>query len=281
MNASGSTIEIIDFKLFPQTIKGGAVGMVFGKVTHGMTANFFSELIFPYQIGDAGQPNLSLDFAIGAIRYSLASEIMVALKFLQGHVWFDDSVQFLIVGLEPLDEVQVDGWADEWDASARVDIAFYLDDLCSELQMSDQAFSQAWYYAKICHLYFSDIEIPDVAMTLGILLSQLWWKMDLEDAAVRGNANAASLEKANRVRKRISHSQSQAKNDLIASYWFEALDVHGGEVMRRDSNAAQAVYAIAARERPKVLCIKSTGEVIGSEAIRKRITALRKLGKIG
>ena len=255
--------------------------MVFGKIIHGMTANFFSELIFPYQIGDDGQPNLSLDFAIGAIRYSVTSEVVVALKFLQGHGWFDESVDFVTVGLEPFDEVQAIGWGEEWGTSTQVDLAFYLDDLCNELQTSDQAFSQAWYYAKICHLYFSDIEIPDVAMTVGILLSQLWWKMDLEDAALRGNANAASLEKANEVRKEISQSQSQAKNNLIASYWFLALEEHGVEVMRRDSNAAQAVYAIAARNRPKALCIKSTGEVIGAEAIRKRITALRKLGKIG
>jgi len=54
MNALGSTIEIIDFKLFPQKINGGAVGMVFGKIIHGMTANFFSELIFPYQIETTG-----------------------------------------------------------------------------------------------------------------------------------------------------------------------------------------------------------------------------------
>lgn len=281
MNASASTIEIIDFKLFPQRIIGGAVGIVFGKIMHGMTANFFSELIHPHHLGDDAQPVLSLDFAIGAIRYSVTSEVVNALRYLQGHGLLDPSLRLLTVGLEPLDEVQVEGWADEWGVNARVDLAFYLDDLCSELQMTDQAFSKAWYYAKIAQLYFSDIEVADVAMTIGILVSQLWWKVDLEDAALRGNANLAALEKANEIRKSQSHNQSQEKNDLIASYWFKALDDLGVEVMRRDSNAAQAVYAIAARNRPKALCIKSTGEVIGAEAIRKRITALRKLGKIG
>ena len=51
--------------------------------------------------------------------------------------------------------------------------------------------------------------------------------------------------------------------------------------MRKDSNAAQAIFAIASRKRPKELQIKSTGEIIGVEAIRKRISALRKLEKIG
>ncbi len=281
MNGSASNIEIIDYKQFPQTIKGGAIGMVFGKITHGMTANFFSELIYPFHLGDDGRPNVSLDFAISAIKYSVASEVSVGLRYLQGHGWFDESIQFVTVGLEPFDQVQAIGWAEEWGASAQVALSFYLDDLCTELQIEDQAFSQEWYYAKIGHLYFSGIEIPDVAMTVGILLSQLWWKIDLEVAAVRGNANTASLAKANEVRKSLSHSQSQAKNELITSYWFEALEELGVEVMRRDSNAAQAVYAKAALNRPKELCIKATGEVIGAEAIRKRITALRRLGKIG
>jgi hypothetical protein len=118
---------------------------------------------------------LRTDFGLGGggIRYSVASEVTVALKFLQGHGWFDESVDFVTVGLEPFDEVQAVGWAEEWGTSTRFDLAFYLDDLCNEIQMSDQAFSQAWYYAKICHLYFRDIETPDVAMTVGILLSHL------------------------------------------------------------------------------------------------------------
>jgi len=69
--------------------------------------------------------------------------------------------------------------------------------------------------------------------------------------------------------------------DVIASYWAEAASELGPEVMRRDSNAAQAIYAIALKRRPKEMQLKSTGEIIGVDAIRKRLLALRKLEKIG
>ena len=64
MSGSVSKIEIIDFKEFPQKVVGGAVGMVFGKVTNGMTANFFSDVVYPFHLDDGGRPEISLDFAI-------------------------------------------------------------------------------------------------------------------------------------------------------------------------------------------------------------------------
>ena len=146
--------------------------------------------------------------AITAIRYSVASEILIALMFLQGRNWFDPEVEFSIHGIEPFDEVRSKGWAGEWGTSAQVDLAFYLEDVCKELEEKDQEFSQEWYYAKVANLYFSDIEIPDVAMTVGILLSQMWWKMDLEDVAARGSANLESLEKASVAKKIKSVRQS-------------------------------------------------------------------------
>ena len=68
---------------------------------------------------------------------------------------------------------------------------------------------------------------------------------------------------------------------MISKYWLEARAELGMETMRRDSNAAQAIYAIAVRKRPKQLLVKATGEVIGVEAIRKRISALRRLKRVG
>jgi len=274
-------IEVIDYKSFPKPLQSGAVGMVYGKITNGLTANFFSELIYPFHLDADGYPSIGISFALRAIRYSATSEILIALQYLQGHGWFEDKVQFLIHGVDPWDEIRADGWANEWDIPAKVDMAFYLEDIVGELEASGKEFLKEWYYAKASHLYFSDVDVPDVAMTIGILLSQLWWKVDLGDVAERGQANTASLNKANKVRKVRSLSQSAAKNEVIVEYWLEAFAELGRETMRRDSNASQAIYAIALRKRPKELLIKSTGEVIGAEAIRKRVSALRKLEKIG
>jgi len=287
MVESSTVLEIIDYKSFPKPLGVGAVGMVFGKISNGLTANFFSELIYPFHLDANGYPAIGKSFALNAIRYSATSEVLVAVQYLQGMGWFQSEVEFFINGLDPFDEIHVKGWKNGmvadggWGISERVEMAFYLEDVVSELELDEREYSKEWYYAKIGQLYFSDIEVPDVAMTIGVLLSQLWWRADLGDVAERGHANSESLQKANSARKERSKVQSEEKNKVISQYWFEALAEFGGETMRRDSNAAQAIYAIAMRKRPKELLVKATGEVIGVEAIRKRISALRKLNKLG
>lgn len=282
-----TALEIIEYKNFPKPLVGGAVGMVFGKITNGLTANFFSELIYPFHLDANGYPSIGISFALNAIRYSATSEVLVAVQYLQGHGWFESEVEFFINGLDPYDEIHAKGWnsdrrsGEEWGTSERVDMAFYLEDVVGELEADGKELSKEWYYAKVSQLYFSDVEIPDVAMTIGILLAQLWWRADLGDVAERGQANSEALQKANSVRKERSKVQSADRNRVVSTYWFEALAELGAETMRRDSNAAQAIYAIAMRKRPKELLVKASGEVIGAEAIRKRISALRKLGKVG
>jgi len=287
MDERSTILEIIDYKSFPKPIGAGAVGMVFGKVTNGLTANFFSQIIYPFNLDTNGNPSISVSFALDSIRYSASSEVLIAIQFLQGFGWFDSDVEFFINGSDPYDEVHARNWksergsGEEWAIPDRVDMAFYLEDVLGELEAEGKEFSKEWYYAKVSHLYFSDIEVSDVAMTIGILLSQLWWRADLGDVAERGHANSEALQKANSARKERSKIQSEERNEVISQYWFEARAEFGTETMRRDSNAAQAIYAIAMRKRPKELLVKSTGEVIGVEAIRKRILALRKLDKLG
>lgn len=282
-----TVVEIIDYKSFPQPLGVGAVGMVFGKISNGLTANFFSELIYPFHLDADGKPSISFQFALNAIRYSATSEVLVAVQYLQGHGWFESEVEFFISGEDPFDQVQARGWksergsGDDWGIPEQVDVAFYLEDVVGELELDGKEFSKEWYYAKVSHLYFSDVEVSDVAMTMGILLAQLWWRADFGDVAERGQANSEALQKANSARKERSKTQSEDKNRVISEYWFEARAELGIETMRRDSNAAQAIYAIAMRKRPRQLLVKSTGEVIGVEAIRKRISALRRLEKIG
>ena len=287
MAKPSTVLEIIDYKSFPKPLAVGAVGMVFGKITNGMTANFFSELIYPFHLDANGYPSVGISFALNAIRYSASSEVLVAVQYLQGHGLFVRDVEFLIYGLEPWGEIHARCWkcergsGEEWGIPEKVDMAFYLEEVVSELEADGKELSREWYYAKISQLYFSDIEVPDVAMTVGILLAQLWWRVDLADIAERGQANSEALQKANSVRKERSKVQSEDRNNIISQYWFEAMAEFGAETMRRDSNAAQAIYAIAMRKRPKELLVKATGEVIGVEAIRKRISALRKLNKLG
>ena len=183
--------------------------MALGKVINGLTANYFSELVYPFHLDEDDKPKFSVESAIAAIRYSVCSEITVALRYLQGRNWFDEEIKFWVDGLEPLDEIRLEGWSENWDTAAKIDLAYFLEDVCAELELADQAFTQEWYYAKVSHHYFSDIEVPDVAFTIGILLSQMWWKLDFEAAALRGAANIESLERANRAR--ATHSRSQQK----------------------------------------------------------------------
>lgn len=287
MAEPSTVLEILDYKRFPKPLGVGAVGMVFGKVSNGLTANFFSELIYPFQLDANGFPSIDVSFALNAIRYSASSEVLIAVQFLQGHGWFESEVEFFINGLEPFDEVHARGWKSErsegaeWGIPETVDMAFYLEDIVGELEAAGKAFSKEWYYAKVSHLYFNDVDVPDVAMTIGILLAQLWWRADLGDVAERGHANSEALQKANSARKERSKVQSEDRNNVISQYWFDALAEFGADTMRRDSNAAQAIFAIATRKRPKELLVKATGEVIGVEAIRKRISALRKLNRVG
>jgi hypothetical protein len=60
-------LEIIEYKRFPQPLEVGAVGMVFGKLSNGLTVNFFSELIYPFNLDADGKPSISLQFALNAI----------------------------------------------------------------------------------------------------------------------------------------------------------------------------------------------------------------------
>lgn len=280
-HSSETFVEILDFKRFPQQMKYGAIGMAFGKITHGLTTNYFSELIHKFQLDEDGNPIVSVSAASNAIMYEISSEISVALHFLQANNWFDEKVQFTIVGLEPFSEIHAEGWQDEWGISAKVDLAFYLEDVCQELELDGQIYTQEWYYAKASHLYFKDVEIPDVAMTIGILLSQMWWKLDQEEAALRGHDSISSLDRANKAKKLRMKEQTSAKNTVIQAYWQKARNELGAEVMRRDSNAAQAIYAMASKKRPRELQIRSTGKIIGPEAIRKRLVELRRESKIG
>lgn len=275
------SVELIDVREFPKPLKNGALGMYFGKITHGVTCNFFSDVYYKWHLDAQKNLEISEYQALRSIKYSMSSEVLVAVQYLAGLGWFEDDVEFFIEGLEPWDEVKARGWADEWDTKAKVDIAYFLEDVFTELEYDGKTFLKEWYFAKIAHLYFLNGDDPDVAMNIGILLGQIWFKDASEAATLRGVAQEADLSKARATRKVKSIAKTREGNDVISALWHECKMIHGSEVMRRDSNAAQAIYILAAERRPKELIVGSTGEVIGAEAIRKRLPSLRKLEKIG
>lgn len=135
---------------------------------------------------------------------------------MQGCGWFDEDVKFSSTGFAPFSEVIVEGWRNGWSDSTRVDLQYYLEDVCEELELSGQIYTQEWYYAKVCLLYFQDAEIPDVAMTIGILLSQMWWKLEQETAALRRHESISSLNRANQAKKLRMKELTSAK---IGSFW--------------------------------------------------------------
>ena len=55
----------------------------------------------------------------------------------------------------------------------------------------------------------------------------------------------------------------------------------GANAMRKDTNAAQAIHVEAVKHRYPELLIKETSEVIGPEAIRRLLSELRELDKVG
>ncbi len=281
MTANQTTVEIIDYKKFPQRQKYGVVGIVFGKVINGLTINYFSTSVFSSELGEDGQPIIRVERAIGSICYEISSEISTALLYLQANNYIDEKVGISVVGAEPFHEVELEGWSECWDTKAQVDLAFFLEDVCEELETKGQAFSQEWFYAKICHLYFTDKEIPDVSFTIGILLSQMWTKLEHEAATIRGISNQTALQKANSEKQIVIKKRAEEKKAEIVKLWHRVCKEHGADAMRKDSNAAQAIYAVAESEKPKALIIRTSGNVIGVEAIRKTLGLLRKDGKLG
>lgn len=115
-------VEIIDFKRFPQKMKYGAIGRAFGKVQHGRKINYFSELVHVSQLDSNGNPNISVSQATSAILYKITAEVATALRFLQGCGWFSEEVEIVTTGLSQNDELAIEGWREEWNISARVDL---------------------------------------------------------------------------------------------------------------------------------------------------------------
>lgn len=280
MSDETTKVTIHDFTRFPKKMRFGVVGTVLGEVSNGMTSNFFSGVVFQPQLTGDVIPTVSVANALSSISYSIAPEIIVALRFLQEKGWFDKSVRFSTKTTGACEVVVLD-WGNTPGEASFIELAFYLEDVCQELESASREYSPEWFYAKISHLYCEDRDNPDIIFTIGILLSQLWMKEKHENAALRGAENEASLLRANKVRKAQSPALTKAKNMAIVELWNKAFDQFGADTMRHDSNAAQAIYELAFSLRPKELLVKSTGDVIGTEAIRKRIISLRKTGELG
>ncbi len=276
MNEANTVVEILQFDKFPTPKKYGVIGMVFGRVIDGLTVNYFSTFVHLHDLDEDGHPIVGIKRAISGICYEINSEIVVALRYLQEIGIIREDIKFYVTG----DGVQLGGWSNCWDNSDRVDVAFFLEDVCEEFEANEQAFSKEWFYAKMCQMYFSDYEEPNTAFTVGILVSQMWTKLEHEKTTLRGIANQEAMRKANQEKQKTSMARAERKKAKIASYWHQAQDELGAELMRKDSNAAHAIFDMAMKEKPESLVLKSSGKVIGAEAIRKILPNLRREGKL-
>ena len=95
------------------------------------------------------------------------------------------------------------------------------------------------------------------------------------------NKNKKALQSAEAAKPIKTKAKRQQKLERIAKLWHHLKAKMGANAMRKDTNAAQAIHVEAAKHRYPELLIKETSEVIGPEAIRRLLSELRELDKVG
>jgi len=138
------------------------------------------------------------------------------------------------------------------------------------------AYSEPFYAALIRYHYY----ISEDDFYVGYLASEMKWKFNHEKSALAGEKNLKALAAAELAKPGMAASRKSAKLDCVARLWNEARNELGAQSMRKDTNAAHAVFARAEKERPSELLVKKTGTVIKPDAIRRLISELRNSGKI-
>ena len=120
----------------------------------------------------------------------------------------------------------------------------------------------------------------DYAFQLGKSFTEYKWKSGHSGNVSAGIKNLRALDAAERAKPLKAAKRRSATLDCIARLWHEARNELGPNGMRMDTNAAQAIYARAEKERPSELIIKKSGKVKGPDAIRRLLPELRVSGKI-
>lgn len=137
-------------------------------------------------------------------------------------------------------------------------------------------YSETFYAALVRYHYY----ISENDFLAGYLWAEMVWKFMHERSALAGEKNLSALAAAELAKPKKAASRRSAKLKCVSRLWWEARKELGARNMHKDTNAAQAIYALAEKERPSELLVKKTGAVIKPEAIRRLLSVLRNSGKI-
>lgn len=296
----GHMVELLNYEPFSEPPNGFGenkpVGMASLKFTHGLTVNYSKVPIYPFQIGKDELPDVSKISDPKIVKYDIHVEVLHCLQKLQEHGWFLEITKFGIqVDDYHIGQNEVFIFAEQWttnDSTNTIsDLGYYLEDIVLELLIQDKAFSQEWYFANIARLYFDgggSYFTENDAVTIGVLLGQMWWKFTHEENALTGERASRNIENATFVRMARAPKAKKKRLKAIRIILRELYLAHP-DLKRNDSEAARRIEAYAkenihnlenntnlSREHSRSLILKKTGAVIGADAIRKHIISLRK-----
>jgi len=160
----------------------------------------------------------------------------------------------------------------------------FLFERLAEVEVKDEVFSELWYLLKICSLYMRRRKITvNVATTIGVLVEQMAWKFRLEENAIRGMRIKSNLASARVKQKEVARTKSEKKDDLIAITWKNLLSELGPQVMHNNELASRHIHDFfkGLEPAPEEILVKSKGQIIGIETIRRRLPSLKRQRKIG
>ncbi len=282
MSEEKTVVRVLDWKLFPERRSGGPAGMAFFEIEDQITLNYGSDFFWPFQQNEDGSPNISVSSATRSLNYELASEVSVAINKLKEAGWLAETTHVTHKsGGDGGLVVQVSKWRDDNGQEDRNDLYEFLSDIEEELLLSNKAFSEDWYFARIAKMYFCETWVsPSSAFNIGILVAQMWWKFQHEESAILGEKNASSLSAAEAAKKLAASERRIEKMECVSRLWHEAKQKFGGAEIRKDTNAAYAIKALAEEQLPDALKIKTSGKIVGADAIRRLLPELRSQGKI-
>lgn len=161
--------------------------------------------------------------------------------------------------------------------------------LVGDLYRNAPVYSRKWFELKI---YEQFLAIEDESMAkyvewkfkqfgeLGRMIEHYRWKFSFENDVQQGQKNEKARKAADDAKPQKAAEREKITLKCIARLWHQASQQLGRGSMRKDTNASVAIYAIAEKEHPIELLVKSTGKLKGPDTIRRYLPKLRALGKI-
>ena len=115
----------------------------------------------------------------------------------------------------------------------------------------------------------------------GYITAEMIWKFKHETSAILGQKNKKALQAAEDAKPIKAKLKREKKLDRVAKLWHQQAVELGNNAMRKDANAAHAIYAKALKSHYPELLVKKSGKVIEPDSIKRLLPELRDRGKIG